>query len=386
MQKDRHNIYSKEELLKIIKEGKNAPADMDEFELEALDGLKLLDDKTVLNKLNKEVDEIIVQEKKKEKQRKTIYYFSAAASLLLLVSLIFLFKNEVAVKNEKVVAEVEKPKEENLPQELKSPVQEETPITYEAKEPEQEKTIKQETTVLAESKAKQKQNEGVLRNDNLASNINLEQAPIVAKNSDGYIAQDVDRERKEQEIATTQTFGAASAELKADNLSEQQDQDKSIEVNKSKKVVASMSQPSMAYQSKDEARTVSASPGAPKVDSKKAEEKTKSDLFYANSAAKNKAATNYKEATFINGDSAFAAYAKQNLKISSPNNSGIIVVSFLVNKDGTVSNIEVLKSLAACDVCSKDVIDLIRSIKKWQPAMENGKAITAPKKISLPYN
>ncbi len=384
MQKDKHNIYSKEELLKIIKEGKNAPADIDEFELEALEGLKLLDDKTVLNKLNKEVDEIIVQEKKKETQRKTIYYFSAAASLLLIIGLIFLFKNEVVVKNEKVVAQVEKPKEENIQQELKSPVQEETPITYEAKEPEQEKTIKQETIVSAESKAKQ--NEGALRNDNLASDISLEQAPTVAKNLDGFIAQDVDRERKEQEVATNQTFGAASAELKTDKLSEQQDQQRSVSIDKSKKVVAGMSQPAMAYQSKDEAQTISASPSAPHVDSKKAEEKAKSDLFYANSAAKNKAATNYKEATFINGDSTFAAYAKENLKISSKNSSGIIVVEFLVNKDGTTTNIEITKSLPDCEICSKDIIDFIRSIKKWQPAVENGKAITAPKKISLQYN
>jgi len=55
MQKDKHNIYSKEELLKLIKEGKNAPADMDEFDLEALEGLKLLDNPTILNKKSKPI-------------------------------------------------------------------------------------------------------------------------------------------------------------------------------------------------------------------------------------------------------------------------------------------------------------------------------------------
>jgi len=387
MQKDKHNIYSKEELLKIIKEGKNAPADMDEFELEALEGLKLLDNTIVLNKLNKEVDEIITREKKKESQRKTIYYFSAAASLLLLVSLLFLFKNEVVVKNEKVVAEVEKPKEENLHLDLAPPAQAEAATTYEAKEPEQEKTPKKEITVLADGKAKQKQNEAELKNDNLASDIRSEQGPIInAKNDNGYLTQDIDRKGKEKDVATNQTFGTASADLKADNLSEQQNQNRSDKVNKSKKVVAAIRQPAMVYQSKDDAQTADAYSGTPKVDSKKAEEKTKSDLFYANSAAKSKMAKNYKEATFINGDSAFAAYVKQNLKISSENNSGIIVVAFLVNKDGTTSNIETLKSLNECEICSKDVIDFIKSIKKWQPAIENGKAISAPKKISIQYN
>ena len=422
MQKDKHNIYSKDELLKLIKEGKNAPADMDEFELEALEGLKLLDKPDVLNELNKEVDEIVIAEKKKENQRKTIYYFSAAASLLFIVGLIFLFKNEVVVKNEKVVAELEKPKEENLQQDLKSPVQEETPITYEAKEPEQAKAPKKEITVLAESKAKQK----------TGSKNNLEQETIVsANNEDAFITKDGDGARKEQDqvggsknqptplgadaqksktiekeqfqhstdktvngvlsmaagvivqdkkVAANQNFGAAVGESNVNGSIQKQDQDKSDDVNKSKKVVASMSQPAMAYQSKDEARTTDASPGAPHIDSKKAEEKTKSDLFYANKSAKNK------EATFIGGDSTFKAYVKQNLKISSPNNSGIIVVTFLINKDGTTSNIEIIKSLSGCEICSKDVIDFVKSIKKWQPAVENGKAISAPKKISIQYN
>ncbi|MEO8760444.1 MAG: hypothetical protein ABI388_04760, partial [Bacteroidia bacterium] len=159
MQKDKHNIYSKEELLKLIKEGKNAPADMDEFDLEALEGLKMLDNYDVLNNLNKDVDKIVLAETKKEKQRKTIYYFSAAASLLLLVGLVFFFKNSEVIQNEKVVASAEtKPKEDNLQQSLNAPIQEETPETYEAKEPEPVKpiTTKSEKIVLAENKTKQK--------------------------------------------------------------------------------------------------------------------------------------------------------------------------------------------------------------------------------------
>ena len=45
-----------------------------------------------------------------------------------------------------------------------------------------------------------------------------------------------------------------------------------------------------------------------------------------------------------------------------------------------------LKSLNNCETCSKDVIDFIQSIKKWQPAIQNGDAISAPKKISIQYN
>ncbi|MEO8760861.1 MAG: energy transducer TonB, partial [Bacteroidia bacterium] len=153
---------------------------------------------------------------------------------------------------------------------------------------------------------------------------------------------------------------------------------------KSKKIVgASSSQPSMAYN--DQQSNTEQSPAAP-VEAKKAEEKARSSTYYANAALKSDASKNYKEPAFINGDSAFAAYAKQNLKISSTINSGIIVVEFLVDKNGKAANIEILKSLNNCDACSKDVIDFIKSIKKWQPAIQNGNAISAPKKISIQYN
>src|SRR6185437_687657 len=137
MQKDKHNIYSKEELLKLIKEGKNAPADMDEFEREALEGLKLLDKLDILNELDAEIDSIVA----KEKNRKTIYYFSAAASLVLIIGLVLFFKNEVApdiTKNEKPIASAEnlKKPDESAISNTTPITQPETQTTYEAKETE----------------------------------------------------------------------------------------------------------------------------------------------------------------------------------------------------------------------------------------------------------
>jgi chemotaxis protein histidine kinase CheA len=374
MQKDKHNIYSKEELLKLIKEGKNAPADMDEFDLEALEGLKSLDKPGILNKLNKEVDEIIISEKKKENQRKTIYYFSAAASLLLIVGLIFFFKNEVVVENDKVVAEAEKPKEEKTQLDLVPPAQAEATTTYEAKEPEQEKTAKKETFVLAESKIKKQETE-------LA---NLEQT-ISTKNLSGGIAKDDDVKRKEETVGANQAIVANSAAPTAYKETQEHDESKQMSSDKAKKTAAA-NQTAMAFESRDQNNVLEQAPSAPKADSKKAEKKAQPDMFYANSLAKSKTLKNFKEPTFISGDSAFVDYVKQNLKISSPNNSGIIVVEFLVKKNGTATDIRILKPLSTCDACSKDVIDFIKSIKKWQPAVEGEKAISAPKKLSIQYN
>jgi DNA-binding XRE family transcriptional regulator len=341
MQKDKHNIYSKEELLKLIKEGKNAPADMDGFELEALEGLKMLDNHDVLNNLNKDVDKIVLAETKKEKQRKAIYYFSAAASLLLLVGLIFLFKNSDIIQNEKVVAAAEKPKEEKIQIDLTPPPQAETSTTYETKEPEQQNRTQKGTIVLAENKTKQKQ-------DN-----NLEQ---------------------EKNLTT-----------KTDNIAQQQDESKFAQSDKAKKIAVA-SQSAIAFENRDKNNDVMQAPSASKTDSKKEEEKAQPDMFFANSLAKNKTSKNHTEAAFFNSDSTFVVYAKQNLKISSTQNSGIIVVEFLINKDGTTKNIKIVKPLNNCDVCSKDVIDLIKSIKRWQPVTENGKPVSSVKKMNVQYN
>ena len=74
------------------------------------------------------------------------------------------------------------------------------------------------------------------------------------------------------------------------------------------------------------------------------------------------------------------------LKISSPDKSGLITVSFTVTKNGVAQNIEVTKPIPNCATCSDDIINLIKSVKKWQPAIMNGKAIDATKKISVQYN
>src|ERR1017187_1552512 len=142
-EKDKHKIYSKEELLKIIKKGESAPTDMDDFDREALEGLKLLKNEDVLDKLNNEVDTIVEEEKRK---KKTVYYFSVAASLLLLVGMVFFFKNSFLNKDSKPITLAEKPKEENSPPSLTVPPQAETKPAQEEKEHKSEKQDKINST------------------------------------------------------------------------------------------------------------------------------------------------------------------------------------------------------------------------------------------------
>jgi hypothetical protein len=392
MQKDKHNIYSKEELLKLIKEGKNAPADMDEFDLEALEGLKLLDKPSVLNKLDKEIDYIIAKEKKK----KAIYYFSAAASLFLIIGLVFFLKNEVVTnvtKSEKHIASAEnlKASEKSILSNTNPPAQPETQTTYEAKEPEAlaKKTpiTKKEdpnsfayqtnsapVSVPAEEKMQEVKQVGK------DANSTLEGREVLSKKADNYEESKADPPQIKQEqqgLATSETTIASN-----NTISGASDND----VSKTKQVTATgnNAQPTQAAFAK---ANVPASGLRNEKDESVVVQKNKTaGLYRANSPDKKTATKSYREPAFMGGDTAFTVYAKQNLKISSPANSGIIVVEFLITKTGKTEKIKIIKPLTDCASCSQDVIDLIKSVKNWSPAVIDGNNSAAFKKISVQYN
>ncbi|HEX7414796.1 MAG TPA: energy transducer TonB [Bacteroidia bacterium] len=381
-EKDKHKIYSKEELLKIIKEGESVPADMDDFDREALEGLKLLNNEDVLNKINTQVDYIVELEKRK---KKTVYYFSAAASFLLIVGLVFFFKNSFNSKDNKPIALAEKPKEENLPPSLTIPPQAETKPTHGTKEHKSEKQDK----IISTTKK-----EGYLSNQVSSSpnviadkmvNEGLEKADQSdesksVKDNDNHVYRKGNQgppqsKHEEQAIVaneTETTSNNTTSSGSGNDVAAKQTQN-----------LATNNQPTQ-----DALSNANTTPTEiPPADKKQADEKSKKSVSsYARGVDGGSTKKSYTEPTFMGRDSAFTAYAKQNLKISSSGNSGIIVVSFLVTKDGAAEKIEVTKPLTNCTACSDDVINLIKSVKKWQPAIVNGKPIDATKKINIQYN
>ena len=395
MQKDKHNIYSKEELLKLIKEGKNAPADMDEFEREALEGLKLLDKPDVLNDLDAEIDSIVA----KEKNRKTIYYFSAAASLLLIIGLVLFFKNEVApdiTKNEKPIASAEnlkKPDESALSN--TTPItQPETQTTYEAKEPEalvkkppvskkeEHNSLLSQTiaTSVPANEKEQRAKQGVKDAYNEADT-KFAPAEKVINNEESKVAAPQVGQEQQQDLVVTAENGMANNNVISD---------KELDKGQSKTTQASVAtetftQPMQMASSKAKVAPSNAS-YAKKDESTALQKNVSSGLSYASSPDKKTNEKSYREPSFIDGDATFVSYAKQNLKISSPANSGIIIVEFLITKTGKADKIKILKPLDSCDACSQDVIDLIKSVKKWTPATIDGDNSDALKKISIQYN
>ncbi|WP_129715060.1 energy transducer TonB [Pedobacter sp. SYP-B3415] len=73
---------------------------------------------------------------------------------------------------------------------------------------------------------------------------------------------------------------------------------------------------------------------------------------------------------FVGGQKAWEKYIQRTLRYPSEDIQGKVQLSFVVEKDGSVSNVQVLKSLnAACDA---EAIRVISKSPKWIPGVNNG--------------
>lgn len=70
-------------------------------------------------------------------------------------------------------------------------------------------------------------------------------------------------------------------------------------------------------------------------------------------------------ASFPGGDKALAEFIKDNLRTPSDAPEGRVVTSFIVNRDGSVSDAKVLRSLN--DECDKEALRIIGLMPKWIP-------------------
>lgn len=50
-----------------------------------------------------------------------------------------------------------------------------------------------------------------------------------------------------------------------------------------------------------------------------------------------------------------------------------LIVKFIVEKDGSVSQVQIDKSSYPCPLCDKEAIRVIQQMPKWKPANNNGK-------------
>jgi len=80
---------------------------------------------------------------------------------------------------------------------------------------------------------------------------------------------------------------------------------------------------------------------------------------------------------FPGGEKALIAYIKNNLKYpASASENGIqgrVTLSFVVEKDGSISNIEILRSPA--EELTQEAIRLVKSMPKWKPGKLKGEKV-----------
>ena len=62
---------------------------------------------------------------------------------------------------------------------------------------------------------------------------------------------------------------------------------------------------------------------------------------------------------------------------------GKVHVKFIVEKDGSLSNIEILKGMASCEACNAEAIRLIKSMPKWEVGKQNGNPVRVQYQIPV---
>lgn len=64
--------------------------------------------------------------------------------------------------------------------------------------------------------------------------------------------------------------------------------------------------------------------------------------------------------------------------------SGKCFLKFVVNGNGDISDVQVLKGVPGCQECDKEAIRVVKSMPNWKPGKQNGRAV--PVFFNLPIN
>lgn len=93
-----------------------------------------------------------------------------------------------------------------------------------------------------------------------------------------------------------------------------------------------------------------------------------------------------KEASFPGGVDAMVKYISKNVKYPNKaiknNDQGKVFVQFVVEKNGKISNIEVLRGVSK--ELDKEAMRVVRKMPKWFPAELDGKPVRS--RMRIPFN
>ncbi|MBQ7985634.1 MAG: energy transducer TonB, partial [Bacteroidales bacterium] len=83
------------------------------------------------------------------------------------------------------------------------------------------------------------------------------------------------------------------------------------------------------------------------------------------------------QASFPGGTAELTKYLAQNIKYPQParetGTSGKVYLTFVVEKDGSITDIKILRDIGAG--CGEEAIRVVKAMPKWTPAKQRGKAV-----------
>ncbi|MFC0185010.1 outer membrane transport energization protein TonB [Pseudarcicella hirudinis] len=92
------------------------------------------------------------------------------------------------------------------------------------------------------------------------------------------------------------------------------------------------------------------------------------------------------QAEFPGGNAAFGKFLSKNLKYPSAaqraNVSGRVYVQFVVNTDGSIQDVQVLKSVGFG--CDEEAVRVIKTVPKWTPGKQSGRPVRS--RFTVPIN
>lgn len=91
---------------------------------------------------------------------------------------------------------------------------------------------------------------------------------------------------------------------------------------------------------------------------------------------------------FPGGEQAMYSFLRDNIKypqLARENNiTGKVYIKFVVEKDGSISNVRIMRDIGGG--CGNEAVRVVKSMPKWKPGKQRGKAVRAEFNLPVQFN